>query len=74
MSLWLLAIGLGLLWHGLQITWVGGLPRALRPGPHPQAERGSARAFMIFWLDQYSWIGVLLSGLGLLFLLLEVLR
>jgi hypothetical protein len=47
--------------------WVGGLPHALSPGEAPTAEKGSSEAFGLFWLDQYSYIGLVLSlaGLGL---------
>ena len=63
-NLLLLGLGLGLLWHGLQILWVGGLPRQLRSGAVPTAEPGSERAFLLFWLDQYGWLGIVLAGLG----------
>jgi hypothetical protein len=61
---WIVAIGSGLLFHGLLILWVGGLPRALSPGESPTAEKGSPEAFGIFWLDQYSYIGVVLTLVG----------
>ena len=61
----LLALGLGLVWHGLQILWVGGLPRQLRRGEVPRAEAGSEAAFLLFWLDQYAWIGLTLGAVGL---------
>ena len=62
---WMVAIGLGMAFHGSLIIWVGGLPRALRPGPTPTAEKGTPEAFGLFWLDQYSWIGLTLIALGL---------
>ncbi|MDE0991497.1 MAG: hypothetical protein OSA83_19995 [Pseudomonadales bacterium] len=64
---WIVALGLGMAFHGLLILWVGGLPHALAPGEAPIAEKGSPEAFGLFWLDQYSYIGLVLSlaGLGL---------
>ena len=64
---WIVALGMGMAFHGLLILWVGGLPRALSPGESPIAEKGSPEAFGLFWLDQYSYIGVVLTlaGLGL---------
>jgi hypothetical protein len=64
---WIVALGMGMAFHGLLILWVGGLPRALSPGESPTAEKGSPEAFGLFWLDQYSYIGVVLTlaGLGL---------
>ena len=64
---WIGALGLGMAFHGLLILWVGGLPRAFSPGESPTAEKGSPEAFGLFWLDQYSYIGLVLTlaGLGL---------
>ena len=64
---WIVALGLGMAFHGLLILWVGGLPRAFSPGESPTAEKGSPEAFGLFWLDQYSYIGLVLAlaGLGL---------
>ncbi|MDA0272376.1 MAG: hypothetical protein O3C68_03875 [Proteobacteria bacterium] len=64
---WIVALGLGMAFHGLLILWVGGLPRAFSPGESPTAEKGSPEAFGLFWLDQYSYIGLVLTlaGLGL---------
>ena len=64
MNIWLVASGLGFLSHGLLILWVGNLPWALRAGKKPDFEKGSPRAFQIFWLDQYSYIGLVLTILG----------
>ncbi len=66
---WIPVVAAGALWHGWQILWVGGLPRALRRGETAQAEPGSNMAFQLFWLDQYAWIGMTLSALGLFGLL-----
>ena len=64
---WIVALGLGMAFHGLLILWVGGLPRAFSPGESQTAEKGSPEAFGLFWLDQYSYIGLVLAlaGLGL---------
>ena len=63
---WYLIVGLGSLWLGAQITWVAPRPRQLRSGTVPTAPKGSAQAFMLFWLDQYGWLGLTLSTLGIL--------
>ena len=64
---WIIELGLGMAFHGLLILWAGGLPHALSSGESPSAEKGSPEAFGLFWLDQYSYIGLVLSlaGLGL---------
>lgn len=67
--MWGLSIGLGCLWLGLQIVWVAGLPWQLRRAERPAAEPGSVRAFMLFWIDQYGWIGVTLSVVGVCLIL-----
>ncbi len=56
-----------MVFQGALILWVGGLPMALRKGDKPTAEAGSAKAFGLFWIDQYRYIGLvlLLAGLGL---------
>jgi hypothetical protein len=66
---WLLVIGLGALWHGVQVVWVGGLPRQIRRGEVPTAEKGSPAAFGLFWIDQYGYIGVTLAVGGALMVL-----
>ena len=63
---WLVVVGLGALWLGLQIIWVAPVPRALRSGEVPTAEPGTPEAFGLFWLDQYGYIGITLSVLGVL--------
>ena len=60
----LTVIGLGCLWMGWLILANAGLPRQLRRGPQPTAEKGTPEAFGLFWLDQYSWFGVTLSVIG----------
>ena len=67
---WFTIAGLGALWLGVQIVVVGGLPRALRfaakkRGEVPTAPPGTPQAFGLFWLDQYSVIGLSLAGIGL---------
>ena len=64
-ALWLGIAGLGAVWLGGQIALVAGLPRALRAGDAPRAEPGSSQAFMLFWLDQYSVIGLALTIAGI---------
>lgn len=61
---WLGIAGLGAVWLGVQISVVAGLPRVMRRGDVPTAERGSPQAFMLFWLDQYSIIGLTLAISG----------
>ena len=61
----LTVIGLGCLWMGWLILANAGLPRQLRRGPQPTAEKGMPEAFGLFWLDQYSWFGVTLSVVGI---------
>ncbi|NIP14646.1 MAG: hypothetical protein GWM88_07940 [Pseudomonadales bacterium] len=58
---WLIVLGLGGLWHGLQIIWVGGLPRQVRRGDTPTAPKGTPEAFGLFWIDQYGYIGLALA-------------
>lgn len=64
-AFWMVALGLGMAFHGSLILWVGGLPRALRSGPTPIADKGTPEAFGLFWLDQYSFIGIALVLAGL---------
>ena len=61
---WVMALGLGMAFQGMLIIWVGQLPRALRSGEQPTAEKGTPEAFGLFWLDQYSYIGLFLSLTG----------
>jgi hypothetical protein len=63
-AFWIVAMGLGMAFHGLLILWVGGLPRALRSGELPTADKGTPMAFQLFWLDQYSFIGLVLALVG----------
>ena len=61
----LTVIGLGCLWMGWLILANAGLPRQLRRGPQPTAEKGTPEAFGLFWLDEYRWFGVTLSIVGI---------
>ena len=63
---WRIIIGLGCAWHGLGILAVGGLPRQLKRGPQPTAEKGTPEAFGLFWMDQYAYMGLTLTLGGLL--------
>ena len=65
-SILLLAIGLGFLWHGALIYWVAGLPRQLKKTSKNITESDTEKSFMLFWLDQYSWIGLLIIFIGIL--------
>ena len=65
MAGWLIVLGLGAIWHGAQIIWVGGLPRQVRRGETPTAPKGTPEAFGLFWIDQYGYIGLTLAVGGL---------
>jgi hypothetical protein len=65
---WLWIAGMGALWLGVQIIWVAPLPRQLRQDRGAAAVKGSARAFGLFWLDQYGYIGLSLTAAGALLL------
>ena len=70
---WFLVLGLGACWLGWQITWAAPLPRQLRSHKPPVPD-DPARAYMLFWLDQYGWIGLTLLGLGIASVLAGVLQ
>ena len=61
---WAIIRGAAMVWLGALITANGGLPYLVKKTPKPQTEPGSVRAFMVFWLDQYAYIGLLLWVLG----------
>ena len=65
-SILLLTIGLGFLLHGALIYWVAGLPRQLKKTSKNITESDTEKSFMLFWLDQYSWIGLLIIFIGIL--------
>ncbi len=69
---WLHAVGLGLIFQGALIIWVGGFPLSLR-GALPSAEKDSPEAFGIFWIEQYRLIGFTLTLLGLGLFMLSLL-
>ena len=52
------------MWHGIQVVWVAPRPSQFQKDK-PVLEAGSSAAFNRFWLDQYAWIGISLSALGL---------
>ena len=62
---WLMIVGFGSIWLGVQIVANGRLPRQLRKGPTPTAPKGSPEAFGLFWIDQYGYIGLTLAVGGL---------
>ena len=62
---WLMILGFGSIWLGVQIVANGRLPRQLRKGPTPTAPKGSPEAFGLFWIDQYGYIGLTLAVGGL---------
>ena len=68
----LIAIGLGLLWHGAQIVWVAPTASQFK-SDLPPVVPGTDAAFNRFWLDQYAWIGIVLSVAGLLLVAIGVL-
>jgi hypothetical protein len=65
MTHWIIAIGLGMFWQGGLIVWVAGLPTVLQSGETTDVEKGTPAAFMRFWLDQYSFIGLVLAVSGI---------
>ena len=67
----IVAIGLGLLWHGLQIVLVAPTASQFK-SDLPPVEPGSDAAFNRFWLDQYAWIGMVLSVAGVALVLVGV--
>lgn len=73
MGIVLLSLGAGFIWHGVQIVWVAPTPSQLRKDSAANNKpRDAAQAFQIFWLDQYAWMGVGLTGVGLILVLLGV--
>jgi hypothetical protein len=69
MDLVIIALGAGCIWHGIQIVWVAPTASQLR-SEKPPVVPGSPQAFQLFWLDQYAWIGIALSALGLVLVVL----
>ncbi|MCC5887262.1 MAG: MAPEG family protein [Gammaproteobacteria bacterium] len=68
MSIWLLLLGMALIFTGLLVMSVNGPPRALRRSePEGPTTTGMAEAdarFLLRWIDQYAWIGVALIVIG----------
>ena len=64
MDLMTLALGAGLMWHGVQIVWVAPKPSQFVKDKAP-VEPGSTEAFQRFWLDQYAWMGVAMALVGI---------
>ncbi|MEM9743371.1 MAG: hypothetical protein AAF918_11865 [Pseudomonadota bacterium] len=73
LSFWCVVAGLGLAWHGLLILWVANLPHPLRGRPLPKAAAGSEAAFLIFWIEQYRWLGTLLALSGVVLVIVGAL-
>ncbi len=70
MSLPLLAVAVGCLWHGAQIVWVAPTPSQFtRSEDSPKPAAGTPAAFQVFWLDQYAWIGIALILLGVVLMI-----
>ena len=61
---WLVCLGIGMIWQGLLITWVGGLPLAITRRGEAKPQAGTPEAFGFFWLEQYRFIGLTLSLTG----------
>ena len=61
---WLVCLGLGMIWQGLLITWVSGLPLAITARDTPKPQAGTPEAFGFFWIEQYRFIGLLLALAG----------
>lgn len=59
-ELWIVYLGIGMLWQGLLITWVGGVPLILVARDTPKPQSGTPEAFGFFWIEQYRIIGLLL--------------
>ena len=62
---WLLLLGCGMFWLGVQIAVVSGGPRMLQKDAPPLAAKGTPQRFGQFWIDQYAWMGISLSAGGL---------
>jgi hypothetical protein len=58
---WLMLLGCGGIWLGVQIAVVSGGPRLFQRAPPELAPKGTPARFGQFWIDQYAWIGVSLS-------------
>jgi hypothetical protein len=54
-------LGIGMIWQGLLIVWVGGLPLMITARDKPKPLAGTPEAFGYFWIEQYRIIGLLLA-------------
>ncbi len=70
---WLIIFGFAGIWLGVQIVANGRLPRQLRQGPTPTAQKRSPEAFGLFWIDQYGYIGLTFAVGGLAAIVVGVL-
>ena len=59
-ELWIVFLGIGMIWQGLLIMWVGGLPHAITARNRPKPQPNTPEAFGHFWIEQYRFIGLLL--------------
>lgn len=68
MSIWLLLLGMALIFTGSLVLAVNGPPRALRrsepEGPTTTGMPEADARFLLRWIDQYAWIGVVLVVFG----------
>jgi hypothetical protein len=68
----LLIVGLAAVWYGAIVYWIAGLPRQLKSGRQPTAEKGTPQAFGLFWMDQYAYIGLTTGVAGVILLVASV--
>lgn len=61
---WLMLLGCGMFWLGIQIAVVSGGPRMFQKNPPALAAKGTPQRFGQFWIDQYAWMGITLSVVG----------
>ena len=73
MMQWLMLLGFGSLWLGVQIAVVSGGPRMFQRAAPPLADKGTPQRFGQFWIDQYAWIGVTLALVGVVLVALGAL-
>ena len=73
MMQWLMLLGFGSLWLGMQIAVVSGGPRMFQRAAPPLAAKGTPQRFGQFWIDQYAWIGVTLALVGVVLVALGAL-